>query len=353
MAVEVPQIAASPSPKLKGIRVFLLYYFPYFYLRRSHQVLELWELLLFLLWGGSSLSAKPSTMVYFGFINSLQGGIHNQQSSRFFLLHLAIWVLFGVGSQHFFLSMTQFLFRVESMIQCLQQISFFPKGISQKIIISPFLYSLSMPQVFEQSLFLFSFCFVVASETEYFTTRVSPMSHEIRPTKEKSLEFKYAGSRVLFFPPFFSSPRGVLRFLLFHLRLSRLIPGKARWVSKKEKKGGFCSCSFRVTFYNLRSCQEKIILETRTFKKLLFAIFKTDFTAKYQAFAVKTIRPTRTLHTSKTLVTNIASGKKSCSEKNLRTSQSSQPRPRVSLQRKQSTKKVRDSFGNIGDYFPT
>ncbi len=75
-------------------------------------------------------------------------------------------------------------------------------------------------------------------------------------------------------------PRGVLRFLLFHLRLSRLIPGKARWVSKK-KKGDFCSCSFRVTSYNLRSCQEKIILETRTFEKhYSFSFFWNRFYGK-------------------------------------------------------------------------
>ena len=49
-----------------------------YYLRRSRQVLELCKLLLglLLLWGGSSLSEYSSRVVYFGFINSLRGGIH-------------------------------------------------------------------------------------------------------------------------------------------------------------------------------------------------------------------------------------------------------------------------------------
>ena len=57
-----------------------------FYLRRSRQVLEQWKLLLLLLlgWlllcGGGADCMSPSTIPYFGTINSLRGGIHQKMA---------------------------------------------------------------------------------------------------------------------------------------------------------------------------------------------------------------------------------------------------------------------------------
>ena len=67
-----------------------------FYLRRSRQVLELWELLvlLLLLWGGGSSLSEYNLAAYciwyFGFINSLRGGILN---SKGFYLTLRFYEL--------------------------------------------------------------------------------------------------------------------------------------------------------------------------------------------------------------------------------------------------------------------
>ncbi len=55
-------------------------HFSHFYLRRSRQVLEGWQLLLLLLWGDQFARAQHNLLPLLricGFINSLQGGIHH------------------------------------------------------------------------------------------------------------------------------------------------------------------------------------------------------------------------------------------------------------------------------------
>ncbi len=70
-----------------------------FYLWRSSQALEWWELLL---WGetrGTSLSRKtlgPKCLLNFGLINSLQGGIHNNRPHSSLLLDFGSMNSFGV-----------------------------------------------------------------------------------------------------------------------------------------------------------------------------------------------------------------------------------------------------------------
>ena len=118
-----------------------------FYLRRSRQFLELWELLF--LWGGQfaltyfsnklrlngftsgwdpspGWDLSPYSSASLGFINSLRGGIHTNQTG-FLLLHFDLINPFRSGIQ---------------VVYCI---------LFAKLEI------LSRPQVFEQSLFLFIF----------------------------------------------------------------------------------------------------------------------------------------------------------------------------------------------------
>ncbi len=79
--------------------------------------------------GGEQLvRALASLLLYFGFINSLRGGIHKHQSASFFLLDFGYMNFFQGGIQNFFLSMAQFLFRVVSSVSSKKK---FPKPISQ------------------------------------------------------------------------------------------------------------------------------------------------------------------------------------------------------------------------------
>ncbi len=123
---------------------FLFSPFLSFYLRRSRQVLELCKLLLLLLllgwlllWGGSSLSEHSSIVVYFGFINSLRGGIRLLNQFPFTWL----WFYEFTGIQHSW----------SSWCSIFDMLKWSPD------LLMTFVTNISYPpQVFEQSLFLFS-----------------------------------------------------------------------------------------------------------------------------------------------------------------------------------------------------
>ncbi len=119
---------------------FLFFLSSPFSLRRSRQVLELWESSFFVVvMGGEQFDSCLFTAQYFGFINSLWDGIWNSTQPFSSCLTLVLWILFGVGSGTQDWVVTWSLgWKGDFPEKCFTIIS-------------------SPPQVIQQSLFLFSF----------------------------------------------------------------------------------------------------------------------------------------------------------------------------------------------------